>query len=313
MGNLMHAKQSEINIKSFVIMILSGCLVGLGPIIAKSILAPAIVIVLYRISLPIPVLYFMSKMQTRGMVAKEPKLWRDKLLMASIGLFFALDLATFYTSLRYTSVAAATLLSNLSPIFITTFSIIRKQRITIEIIWLLMCVIGLVFLCGNKGAYKSNEIFGYMSALAASGFFSGYILLINKLGKKYSSTNIMLWSSTGGAICVLVICFFLNIDIHITSLRSIYYILLLSLGIQMIGQSLLTKAISIFPPAFSSLGVLIDPVAASFFAWIILKEPLSLPEMLGMVFILIGIFGSYQFQKNEGNEICDKEIVYADH
>lgn len=313
----MTTERSEIGIKALGLLILSGCLVGLGPVIAKSIAAPAVAIVLYRLALPIPILYIIHKMQNAGATISQKRSTRDKILMSLIGIFFALDLAAFYISLRYTSVTSATLLSNLSPIFIATYAIIKNRRMTKEIIWLCLSIIGLVLLCGVKENYAAGEVFGYASATAAAVFFSGYILLINKLGKSYSSAEIMLWSSIGGAICVLLICLLFKVNIQITAVNSIIYILLLAFGVQLIGQSLLTKAISIFPPAFSSLGILIDPVAAAFFSWLILSEPLSLTEMIGAVLILSGILGSYRCQKNESNESHEtietkiEEVSYA--
>lgn len=303
----MSDRYSNISIKTFLMLIVSGCIVGLGPVIAKSIAAPAAAIVLYRIALPIPMLYVLKKINGQLAGFSETRSWRDKGLMTLIGLFFALDLAAFYISLKYTSVASATLLSNLSPVFLTSYALIRKRRITKEIGWSFISVIGLIFLCGGKNTCTSNDIIGYLTSLAAAGFFSGYILLINKVGRKYSSTDIMLWSSMGASMFLLLICISCNVDIHIKTLDSLLLILLLSFGVQLVGQTMLTKAISIFPPAFSSLGILIDPVAAAFFAWLLLHEPLNISEMVGVVLILAGIFGSYQLQKSKNSELNDGE------
>lgn len=294
----MNNEYSKKSIKTFLMLIISGCIVGLGPVIAKSIAAPAAAIVLYRIALPIPMLYVLKKING-SLTFSGKQSWHGRILMTFIGLFFALDLAAFYLSLKYTSVAIATLLSNLSPVFLTLYSLIKKRRITKEIGWSLISIAGLIFLCGINNTCTSSDIIGYLTALAAAGFFSGYILLINKLGSKYSSADIMFWSSIGASMFLLLVCINCNIDMRIKTFDSFLLILLLSFGVQLVGQTMLTKAISIFPPAFSSLGILIDPVAAAIFAWLLLHESLTIFEMVGVVLILIGIFGSYRLQKNE--------------
>ncbi len=308
---VMNNECPNISIKAFLMLIVSGCIVGLGPVIAKSIAVPAATIVLYRIALPIPMLYFLKKIKSSATRSPEEQSWRDNILMMIIGLFFALDLAAFYISLKYISVASATLLSNLSPVFLTSYAIIRKGRITKEIGWALIAIVGLIFLCGTKNNYSPDDIVGYLTAVSAAGFFTFYILLINKLGKKYGSTDIMFWSSIGASIFLLLACIVCNFDMRIPALDSFLLILLLSFGVQLVGQTMLTKAISIFPPAFSSLGILIDPVAAAVLAWLLLHEALSIFEMIGIILVLIGIFGSYQLQKNKNDELNNEEVVYA--
>ena len=56
------------------------------------------------------------------------------------------------------------------------------------------------------------------------------------------------------------------------------------------GQSLITYALAQLSASFSSVTLLLQPVLASLFAWVLLQERLDLWQVLGGGLVLIGIF-----------------------
>jgi drug/metabolite transporter (DMT)-like permease len=56
------------------------------------------------------------------------------------------------------------------------------------------------------------------------------------------------------------------------------------------GQSLITYALSYLPAAFSSVGLLLQPVAAAVLAWAILNEALDTWQAMGGAVVLAGVF-----------------------
>jgi drug/metabolite transporter (DMT)-like permease len=44
------------------------------------------------------------------------------------------------------------------------------------------------------------------------------------------------------------------------------------------------------PAAFSSLVIFLEAIAAALFAWVLIGEPVSPPQMIGGALILAGIF-----------------------
>jgi drug/metabolite transporter (DMT)-like permease len=296
--------------KAFVLLLTGGIIVGMGPILAKVINAPAISIVFYRIMLPIPILILLKIFFSDKPPEKDATSFlNDLLLMIVIGIFFSLDLIAFYFSLKFTSIASATLLSNLSPVFLVTYALVMKKELNKEIFWPLLSIIGLILLCGLKINSVRQQLLGNSIALLAAFFFTGYILLINKLGRRYNSVDIMLWSSLGGSIFLIILCVLMKIDMHITTAHDLLFLLLMSLGTQLIGQTILTKGITNFPPSLSSLGILIDPVAAAFFAWILLGESLTNLEIIGACLILISIVFAYKYKNkmsSRDNHQCVK-------
>ncbi len=55
------------------------------------------------------------------------------------------------------------------------------------------------------------------------------------------------------------------------------------------GQTLIAFALAHLPAAFSSVSLLIQPVAAALFAWLLLREPLGAVQALGGAIVLADI------------------------
>jgi drug/metabolite transporter (DMT)-like permease len=58
------------------------------------------------------------------------------------------------------------------------------------------------------------------------------------------------------------------------------------------GQGLLAVALGRLPAVFSSLVIFLEAIAAAFFAWIFLGEPVSLVQAAGGIAILAGIYAA---------------------
>jgi drug/metabolite transporter (DMT)-like permease len=56
------------------------------------------------------------------------------------------------------------------------------------------------------------------------------------------------------------------------------------------GQGLIAYALAHLPAAFSSVGLLFQPVMAAAFAWVLLGEPVALLQIAGGVVVLAGIY-----------------------
>ena len=66
----------------------------------------------------------------------------------------------------------------------------------------------------------------------------------------------------------------------------------LALIAQVASQSLIGFALSHLPAALSSTGLILQPVLAALFAWVLLNEPMAPLQMAGGVIVLIGIYGA---------------------
>jgi len=58
---------------------------------------------------------------------------------------------------------------------------------------------------------------------------------------------------------------------------------------QIAGQGLIAYALALLPTSFSSVTLLVQPVAAAVFAWVLLAEPFGAQQALGGAIVLAGI------------------------
>jgi drug/metabolite transporter (DMT)-like permease len=75
-----------------------------------------------------------------------------------------------------------------------------------------------------------------------------------------------------------------------TTPRGIGAILGLSVISHTGGQGFLAYALGFLPASFSSLVIFIESLAAAFFGWLFLGEPVSLFQAVGGALILAGLF-----------------------
>ena len=68
----------------------------------------------------------------------------------------------------------------------------------------------------------------------------------------------------------------------------------LALIAQAAGQSLSAYAMAHLPPRLSSIGLLLQPVMAALFAWMLLGETLGAAQFVGALMVLIGIRVAHQ-------------------
>src|SRR5262249_12121555 len=146
------------------------------------------------------------RFQTEGVESqKQPQLPGEYMIAALPGVFLAGDLIVWHISLHMTSVANATLLANMAPIFVTfgSWLIFRQPVKRVFLAGLALSVVGVLVLKG--GLSGEGHIAGDMLALSASAFYGGYIMLVGWTRKRFQSSAIMLCSTISAAACTLPI------------------------------------------------------------------------------------------------------------
>ena len=108
---------------AFAALIAGGIAIAFSPIFMRLSEIGPIATAVHRLALGLPLFWLWLALEKRDSrqdapLQNRPANWRDASMLALSGLFFALDLAAWHSSLGYTSVANATLLANNAPIFV---------------------------------------------------------------------------------------------------------------------------------------------------------------------------------------------------
>jgi drug/metabolite transporter (DMT)-like permease len=287
---------------AFAALVAGGIAIAFSPIFMRLSEIGPIATAVHRLALGLPVFWLWlafekgpgEKQDVRqpASLRNRPASWREAGLLALSGLFFALDLAAWHSSLGYTSVANATLLANNAPIFVAlgAWLLWRERPTRSFLIGLALAVIGSAAL--SRGGFKPGHstLFGDGLALLTGVFYSGYFLTVKRLRARFTTAAIMTWTAMVGAALLLPAAWLSEGALLPASLAGWLVVLALALFSHVGGQSLITYAMAHLPAGFSALTLLIQPVGAAIFAWILFGEALGPLQLAGGLVVLAGIW-----------------------
>jgi drug/metabolite transporter (DMT)-like permease len=214
-------------------------------------------------------------------------------LLFAAGVAFAGDLAFWHASIQLTSVANSTLLANLASIFVTlaAWLFLRQRPSGLFLAGLAAALVGVALLVQSSVGFSPGALLGDAFGLVTALFYAGYILAVKGLRDR-GATPLYLMAVTTTITAILLFPVALaSGDVMLP--RSAYgwsVLLGLALITHASGQGLIAYALAHLPATFSSVGLLLQPVLAAFFAWLVLAEPLVPLQVAGGVVVLIGIY-----------------------
>jgi drug/metabolite transporter (DMT)-like permease len=251
----------------------------------------------WRVFLALPFLWAWAWMDRRGAVPVQGK---PHGLLFAAGFFFAGDLAVWHWSIMLTSVANAVLLANLAPIFVTlaVWLLWRKKPALMFLAGLAAALTGVVLMVGgNFPNVSGRALLGDMLGIVTAMFYAGYQLTVTRLRGTVSTARIMAVSSVVTAAILLPIAWLSGEVFFPATAVGWMKILGLALVAQVAGQSLIAYAMAHLPSTLSSVALLLQPVMATLFAWILLGEKLGAIAFVGAALVLIGIRIATQAEK----------------
>jgi drug/metabolite transporter (DMT)-like permease len=247
----------------------------------------------WRLAIALPIVWLWTEVGRRREV--NPSRWpsgvRTLLGLALAGVFFAGDLALWHWSIGFTSVANSTLLVNLAPVFVALGGrLLFGERFAYAfLVGMAVALAGAVLLVGGDLGLGARQLFGDALAVLAALFYAGYILVVSRLRATLSTAAVMTYGGAVTCVVLLSVALLAGEDLLATTLYGWAMLAGIALVSQVGGQSLITYALADLPAAFSSVGLLLQPVAAALLAWAILGEALGWWQALGGAVVLIGI------------------------
>jgi drug/metabolite transporter (DMT)-like permease len=247
----------------------------------------------WRVCLAIPLLWVLFF----SLKTKETKKLNNQFpLLLLAGIAFAGDLAFWHWSIQYTTVANSTLLANLASIFVTLAAwLLWKQRPSgLFLAGLAAALLGVALLVRVSLAGSSNTFpaallgdgFGVVTAL----FYAWYLLTVKGLRDRGAGTlGLMAAATTITAVILLPVALASGEALLPGTALGWWKLLGLAWISHAAGQGLIAYALAHLPAAFTSVGLLLQPVMAALFAWLLLAETLSALQVVGGAIVLTGI------------------------
>jgi len=247
----------------------------------------------WRMAIALPVFWsWMVLEQRRQPANRRPASAADYRRLLLPGLLFAADLSIWHWSIKLTSVANSTLLANFAPIFVALGGwLIFGQRVNARFVaGMCTAIAGTILLVGSSFSLSGGHLLGDALGLVAAVFYASYLLSIKHLREDFSTATIMAWSALASCLVLLPVALLSREVLFPPSAAGWLDLLGLALISHVGGQGLITFALAQLPAAFSSVVLLLQPIEATFLAYLILGEPVAVAQALGGVLALSGIF-----------------------
>ncbi len=273
-----------------VAALLGGALaMGVSPIFVRVADVGPYASAFWRVGLAIPLLAIWAL--SEGGPSVIIKAFRNPVVWVA-GLIFSFDLFFWHLAIMNTTVANATFLATMAPLWVVlgSWALIGERVERQVIVGLVLCIAGGGVLLGGSYSLAPERLIGDLFGVLTSIFFGLYFLAIRVARRTVPSGTITFASTIITAACLLCVALVMEPTILPSSLGGIAALAGLAFISHAGGQGLLAFALGHLSAAFSSLVIFLEAIAAAIVAWVILGEALGIEQVVGGLLILAGIF-----------------------
>ena len=261
--------------------------IGWSAIFVRWTDVPGSVSAFYRMLIPATILLLTFFFRQNA----KPLSRRSIGIIALGGIFFALDLALFNSSILRTSAANATLLGNNSPIFVGLLSwlILRRRPQSSFWIGLLLAVGGSLIIVRSDLLRHTQFGLGDAMSVGAALFFAMYLLATEEVRTTTGTLQFLRLAMLSTTVALLLINIALGNSFRVANTRTWAALIGLGLISQLGGYMALTYAMGHLPATITSISLLTQGPLTALLAAVLLHEALSIAQISGGLLVLVGI------------------------
>ena len=276
---------------AFSALLIGAIAMGISPLFVRIAEVGPFASAFWRVFLALPVLLIWTIWETRKSKLPYSVAWSFDRPVLLCGIFFAGDLFFWHLAIHHTTIANATLLSCLAPVWVALLSgALISEKVGKNVFsGLIFCLIGAALLIGSSYQVDPNRLIGDIYGICTSLFFGLYFLAARVARRKHGAGAMTFMSATITAPILLFIVFVTGQSLAPQTATGIAALLALGIVSHAGGQGLLAVALGSLSAAFSSLVIFIEALAAAFFAWLIFSESLTPLQSAGGALILLSL------------------------
>ena len=256
-----------------------------GPIVAVS-TAPVLAMAFWRCSLAAVATSPLAIRESRG-VALSSKALRNSLIS---GVCLAAHFGLWIPSLRMTTVAASVALSATQPLWSTLVARYEGEYIAKQV-WfgLAFAFAGVITVVGVDFGVSPRALTGDLMSLAGAIAVTGYMTIGSKVRQQLpTATYTTLAYASSGAVLVAVMLL-LKVPVSGYTREDWTYILILTIGPQLLGHSILNTLVKTTAPTVLGLAILLEIPGSAIVASVWLGQTLHFTVAVGIALILAGL------------------------
>ena len=261
--------------------------ISVFPILVKLNLTGGLISAFYRMAIAAALLL------PYVLITGKFKLPRTNILILAIvcGLLFASDVAVWNVSIQQSSATQATLLTNLSPVWVGvgSFLFLKNKPATNFWIGTLIAIFGMITLVGFQFFINLDFNMAFLLAILSGVLYAVYMLVSKNVLSEMDVLSFMLVTLITSTLFLGIICFVTNEPF--SGFSNAGWIVLFIQGIvcQLIAWFLISYATQNMRATRVSLSLLGQAVLATILAWLFLDEKITIQMIIGGLILLLGI------------------------
>ncbi len=291
-----HPPRSFIARHAFALLIIGFLFSAFSPIFVRLAETGPISTAAGRMLLPLPFFLVLLWLRRGDRLPTATQTGRhDFWLVVLSGVFFAGDLFLWNSSIMMTTVAKASVLANITPVFVVLGAwLLFKERPR----WLF--VVGTAVALGGSvlimreglivaGGEARGVLAGDLSAMGAAAFYSGYVLTLSRVRKCASIVATMaIGGATAGAI-LFGLAWALEDQMWPRTTEGWLTHLGMVLFVQIGGHMLIAMSLAHVSAGLVATLFLAQPLIPGLVAWILFGEAVTAPQAIGAIALLAGL------------------------
>lgn len=269
--------------------------ISIFPVIVRMNLTSGLISAFYRMAIAtaviLPIAICKGKLKLESLKTLFP--------IAVCGVLFASDIAVWNISIQNSSATQATLLTNLSPIWVGIFSLLFLNFRPRKSFWLgtIFALLGMAIFVGIETILNLQLDAAFFLGILSGVLYALYILVSKTVLEKMEVITFITYSM----IFSTVYLFFVNVILReqFLGFSEKAWISLFVQGIvcQLIAWLLISYATQKMRPTRVSLSLLSQAIFATILAAIFVDEKITVHQMFGTLIILTGIAVTFYEKK----------------
>lgn len=233
-----------------------------------------------------------------------------------LGAFNAGAMVSYYMAVDFTNVSISVLLLYTAPFYVLLLApvFLKEKHNKKSLLALVLSLTGVVMVIGPENLVSGSGIepaylYGVLMGLFSGLFYACVTITSRSLRNEYSGLE-QLFIST--LVMLLLLLPFAKQAPITTLVQNLPVLLFLGITITSVGSILFFTGLLHVKAQNASILSLLEPVSAIFFAYLLLKDPISIETLFGCVLILSSSFlASLEEENKTGKEPVFKEKLSA--
>ena len=261
--------------------------ISIFPILVKLKLAPGLISAFYRMAFAVILLL------PYVLITQNFKLPKTKYVLLAVlcGVLFSSDVAVWNIAIQDSSATQASLLTNLSPLWvgIGSFFFLKVRPATNFWIGTVVSLFGMITLVGFNFFLELNFDHAFLFAVLSGILYSIYLLVSKNVLSQVDVLSFMTISLFASSIYLGILCYALNEPFNGFSDTGWFVLILQAVICQLCAWISISYATQHMRATRVSLSLLSQAVITSILAWLFLEEQITLQMVFGGIILLFGI------------------------